>query len=58
MPIESWIEYISIALHYITLHTYVHIRAYTCIYVHIRTYTYILLATVVFEQRVYTAMVK
>ena len=50
-------------LHYITLHyihtcIYVHIRAYTYIYVHIRTYTYILLATVVFEQRVYTAMVK
>ena len=31
MPIESWIEYISITLHYI----------HTCIYVHIRTYTYI-----------------
>ena len=63
MPIESWIEYISIALHYITYiraYTciYVHIRTYTYIYVHIRTYTYILLATVVFEQRVYTAMVK
>ena len=43
MPIESWIEYISIALHYIHTCIYVHIRAYTYIYVHIRTFSLLLL---------------